>query len=298
MHLNVGIFGSQELAARLGKKSTVNDIALYDHSSSEGIFTFVCPNSPKIQPLLQALNMIDLPVLVVKELTKEMGETIIGIDEMNFEKGFIVTEMKEEVKQFVKNTSLDKFEIIEESDIWPRLLETKMERNDDFLMISVDNYFNVKGIGTVILGMVKSGRVKLHDKLMLEPLGREVLVKGIQSNDKDIEEAEAGTRVGLNLKGVETEEIRRGFVVCRGIDKSDAVRIKFKRNMFYKQDMKVGLPVLFSVGLQVITCNVESVGDELVLKSNQMIAYRKNQRCIIASQNEILPRIIGSGIVL
>ena len=87
MHITVGIFGDQELAKKLGKKGTTNDIAIFNHSSSEGVFTYVCPNSDKIQALLQVLNMIDVPVIVVNALTKEIGEIIVGIDEMSFEKG-------------------------------------------------------------------------------------------------------------------------------------------------------------------------------------------------------------------
>jgi len=298
MHLTIGVFGDQELARKMGKSGTTNDIAFYNHGSSEGIFTFVCPNSEKIQTLLQVLNIIDLPIIVVKEVTKEIGETIIAINEMNFSKGFIITEMKDVISSFIKNTSLEKFEIIEEGQVWPKLLETKIERNDDFLIIPVDNYFNVKGLGTVILGIIKSGKINLHEKVMIEPLGKEVVVKGIQSNDRDIEEADAGMRIGLNLKGVEAEELKRGYVICRDIEKSKDIRIRFIKNKFFKQELTQEMPVLLSVGLQVISCNIESLGSELKIKSNQLIAYRKNQHCIIASQNDIMPRIIGSGSII
>jgi selenocysteine-specific translation elongation factor len=299
MNLNIGIFGDLELAARLGKKGTTNDIAMFNHASSEGILTYVCPNSPKIQPLLQVLNMIDLPVLVVKDLTKEVGEMIIGIDQMGFQKGFIITDMKDAIKQFIKGTSLENFEMIEEAELWPKLLEIKIDRNDNLLLAPVDNFFTVKGIGTVILSVIKGGKVNLHDKLMVEPLGKEVIVKGIQVNDRDMEDAEAGTRVGLNLKGVESDEMKRGFVICRGdVNKSNEITIKFNKSKFFKQEITSGMQAFVSVGLQAIACKVESVGDTMKLKSSQTIVYRKGQRCIIASQNETLPRIIGSGNVL
>jgi selenocysteine-specific translation elongation factor len=165
-------------------------------------------------------------------------------------------------------------------------------------MIPIDNYFNVKGVGTVILGIVKSGKLKLHEKVFVEPLGKEVVVKGIQSQDKDIEETEPGMRVGLNLKGIEAEEVKRGFVICRNIEKSSELKINFIKNKFFKQELKSGMSILLSVGLQAITCNIESIGNELILKSSQTIAYRKNQHCLVASQNDVLPRIIGSGTIL
>ena len=296
MHITIGIFGSQELAKKLGKKGTTNDIAIYNHSSSEGVFTYACPNSEKIQPLLQTLNMIDLPVLVVNELTKEIGETIIGIDEMKFERGFIITKVN--LEPMIKGTSLERFKLIEENELWPEILKLNIERKEDSAIVPIDNYFNVKGVGTVILGIVKSGRLRLHDEMMVEPLGRRVVIKGIQSHDKDIEEADAGTRVGLNLKGVEVDELKRGFVICKEIEKASEIKIRFNKNRFFKQDIKPGMQVLLSVGLQAVTCEVESVGDEIKLKSNQEIAYQKNQRCIIASQNDTMPRIMGSGTIL
>jgi len=299
MHLTVGIFGNQDLAKKLGKKDTINDIAIYSHSSSDGVFTYICPNSEKIQSLLQVLNMIDVPVLVIDNLTKEIGEMIVGINEMNFEKGFIVTDIRDAIQPLIKNTCLEKFEIIGENDLWPKLLSFNIELHDDFLMIPIDNYFNVKGIGTIILGIIKSGKVNLHDKLIVEPLGKEVIAKGIQSQDKGIEEAGSGMRIGLNIKGVEVEELKRGFVIVKDkVEKSSEITIKFNRNRFFKQEIKQGINVLLSVGLQVISCTVESARSELKLKSNQKIAYRKNQRCIVASPNEILPRIIGNGIII
>lgn len=296
MHVNIGIFGDQELAKRLGKKDTSNDLAIYSHSSSEGIYTFVCPNSDKVQPLLQALNMIDLPVLVVNQLTKEVGEMIIGIDEMKFKKGFIIT--KENLEPLIKGTSLEKFKTVGENELWSEILKLSIERKDGPMSVPIDNHFNIKGVGTVILGIVQSGKVRLHDELMVEPLGKKVVIKGIQSHDKDIQEAETGTRVGLNLKGVEVDELKRGFVVCTSMDKASEFRIKFNRSKFFKQELKAGTQVFLSVGLQVTTCIVESAGDELKLKSNLPVAYAKGQRCLIASQNETMPRIIGSGIIL
>ena len=243
MHLSVGIFGNQELAKKLGKKGTTNDIVIYNHSSSEGVFTYICPNSEKIQPLLQVLNMIDIPVLVVNTLTKEIGEIIIGINEMNFQKGFIITNIIETIQPLIKNTSLEKFEIIEEKNLWPKLLELKIERKEDFLMIPIDNYFNVKGIGTVILGIIKSGKIRLHDKAIVEPLEKEVIIKGIQSQDKDIEEAVAGMRIGLNLKGIDVEELKRGFVICNGIEKSSEIKIKFNKNRFFNSNTELRRPL-------------------------------------------------------
>lgn len=295
MHLTVGIFGDQELAKRLGKKGTANDIAMFNHGSSEGVFTYVCPNSEKVQPLMQVLNMIDVPVLVANSLTKEIGEMIVGIDEMKFTKGFIVTSMLGQLEPIIKDTSLKNFKILEESELWPELTRLEIERKDEQLLVPIDNYFNVTGVGTIVLGMVKSGTLRKYDKAMLEPLGKEVTVKGIQSQDRDLEQTEPGMRVGLNLKGV--DEIKRGYILCKDALKASELKIKFAKNRFSKQELKDGMNVQICVGLQVVTCLIVSAGNELVLKSAQPVAYMKNQACMVASQSESYPRIIGSGLI-
>ena len=153
MHLTIGIYGNIELARKLGKKGTENDIAIFNHGSSEGVFTYICPNSEKIQPLLQTLHMIDLPVLVVKELTKEIGEMLLAIDEMDFETGFIITDL--DLSSLIKGTSLERFKKIEENQLREELSKVIIERKEESLILPIDNYFNVKSVGTVILGIMK-----------------------------------------------------------------------------------------------------------------------------------------------
>lgn len=302
MHITVGIFGNHEaaleMAKKLGKKGTENDLSIYNHASSEGVFTYVCSNSDKLQPLLQAMSMADLPVLIVKELTKEVGEVIIALDEMNFETGFILADdsVRNQIEYMIKGMSLEKFMFTDESNLRPELIKYHPKLSGEEPMVPIDNYFNVKSVGTVILGFVKSGALKKYDKLMVEPLGKEVMIKGIQSQDRDLETTEPGMRVGLNLKGVEAEELKRGYVICKSMKKASEIKLKIKKNKFFKQELKPGFQLTVCSGLQTISCNIESIeGDIIKLKAVSPIAYKDGQRLLLASQNEILPRIIGSG---
>lgn len=309
MHVTVGIFGTREdcntLASSLGKKGTTNDIAIYNHASSEGVITYVCPNSEngKIQPVLEAMNMSDIVVIVVNTLDKETGEMIIAASEMEFDKGFFMAGpgLEESVKSLVKNSPLESFVFVEDDkELRAKIIEAanNIQRADTPLVFPIDNSFKVKGVGTIVLGVVKSGIVKKHDVLRIEPLGKDVIVKGIQSQDKHIEEAFSGMRLGLNLKGIEPDEIKRGFVIStpNSVKTSSEIKLSFKKNSFFKQEIKEGINVLLSVGLQTISCSVKSVSNnELIISTSRPIAYTNKQRCIIASQTDIMPRIVGSG---
>ncbi len=300
-HLTVGIFGDNELVKKLGKKGTCNDIEIYNHGSSEGVFTYVCVNSEKIQPVLQVLSMIDIPVVVVKELTKEIGEAIIAIDARGFEKGYILINNSDSIKGFIKGTCLENFQILEDDAniLRQELSKVEIEKNNNDVLVPIDNAFAVKSIGTVILGLVKQGKVKKHDKLMLEPVGKEVLIKGIQSQDRDIEEAGVGMRVGLNLKGAEADDIRRGYIICKSAKKAREFTIEFEKSKYNKEELKSGIQIFLNIGLQVSVAILQSLeGNQLKLKTEHELTYQENEKCIIASTKGTPPRIIGKGKIL
>ncbi len=77
----------------------------------------------------------------------------------------------------------------------------------------VDRSFAVKGAGTVVTGTLTLGPLAINDDVIIEPIGRRVRIRGIQSGHVGCERAEPGTRVALNLVGVEHDEISRGDAV-------------------------------------------------------------------------------------
>ncbi len=81
-----------------------------------------------------------------------------------------------------------------------------------FLM-PVEDVFTIEGRGTVVTGRVVRGVLALGDNV--EIVGREglVVVTGIESFHRKRTEARAGENVGLLLRGVDRDEVARGFVV-------------------------------------------------------------------------------------
>ena len=306
LHLTAGIFGNQEFAASLAKKiakpGTVNDIAIYNHGSSEGVFTYVAVNSDKIQSLLQAINMIDVPIIAINELNAAVADQIIAISEFGFDRGFVMLEniSEEQIKPLIKGTCIEKFVVVKDTaELIESLKKLNIERHASPLVIPIDNYFDVKSVGTVILGIIKSSSVKKYDKVIVEPLGKEVTIKGIQSQDKDIETAEAGMRVGLNLKGIEAEELKRGYVIGEPKDaqsimeKSKLFKLNFTKSKYSKEQLKENDQIFICSGLQVVAARVKSISPLEVETENQ-IAYSKDTKFLIASTKQSIPRIIGS----
>src|SRR4051794_5240848 len=93
----------------------------------------------------------------------------------------------------------------------------------DAARLHVDRSFTLKGIGTVVTGTLWSGSIAAADQVDVLPAGLRARVRSVQVHDVQVERAEAGQRVALNLVGLSRDEVGRGDVVVRG----DAVRPAF-----------------------------------------------------------------------
>lgn len=87
----------------------------------------------------------------------------------------------------------------------------------DFLM-PVEDVFSITGRGTVATGRIERGVIKTGDPVQILGMGAENLsstITGVEMFRKILDRGEAGDNVGLLLRGIEKEQIRRGMVICK-----------------------------------------------------------------------------------
>lgn len=77
----------------------------------------------------------------------------------------------------------------------------------------VDRVFSLPGRGTIVTGTLMQGRIATGDTLALEPRGASVRVRSLHVFGQSRDVVYGGTRVAINVPGVETREISRGEVV-------------------------------------------------------------------------------------
>ncbi len=82
-------------------------------------------------------------------------------------------------------------------------------------LLPIDRVFVRKGFGVVVTGTLLSGAVRLDDALLLGPIGPDhravpVRVRGLQVHGEAATEVHAGTRLAVNLAGVELADVPRG----------------------------------------------------------------------------------------
>jgi selenocysteine-specific elongation factor len=79
--------------------------------------------------------------------------------------------------------------------------------------LPLDRSFVMKGFGTVVTGTLLSGEFHVGESLAIEPGSRSVRVRGMQTHGRPEEYACAGSRVALNLAGIEVSETSRGHTL-------------------------------------------------------------------------------------
>ncbi|MDY6148870.1 MAG: elongation factor Tu [Porphyromonas sp.] len=105
-------------------------------------------------------------------------------------------------------------ELMEQVDTWIPLPPRDVDK--PFLM-PVEDVFSITGRGTVATGRIETGIVKVGDEVQLIGLGaegRKTTVTGVEMFRKLLDQGEAGDNVGLLLRGVDKDEIKRGMVLA------------------------------------------------------------------------------------
>ncbi len=77
----------------------------------------------------------------------------------------------------------------------------------------VDRVFSVSGFGTVVTGTLVDGQLTLGQEIELQPGGLRGRVRGLQTHGKALEVALPGSRVAVNIGGVDKSDVRRGHLL-------------------------------------------------------------------------------------
>jgi len=314
-NLNVAVIGSPDYTKSLGKKSTASDITFYDLKRDDITVSLAEPTKypEKLASLFFATSLADVAIVVVEQIGPVFGESVIMLDCVGVKKGYIVTKgyiTKEQIAPLIKGTVLEGYTVLDDDPILlrERLLAqaNEIERGsmvDSVGSVAVDHYFDVKGVGTVVLGCVADGTIGKHDAVKVLPLGREAEIRSIQKHDDDFDTAVKGDRVGLALKGVSVNELDRGTVLSNDeklITRRD-ITARAHLVKYWLNPLKEGMVVHIGHWMQFEPARLVSVGSdadwrnpELRLELQKDLVYLPGSKAIITYLEGGKLRIIGS----
>ena len=112
--------------------------------------------------------------------------------------------------------------------------------NEKPFLMPVEDVFSITGRGTVATGRIETGVVHVGDELEIIGLGadgKKTVCTGVEMFRKLLDEGEAGDNVGLLLRGIDKNEIKRGMVLAK--PGSVKPHSKFKAEVYILKKKKV-----------------------------------------------------------
>jgi elongation factor 1-alpha len=81
------------------------------------------------------------------------------------------------------------------------------------LRVPIQDVYTITGVGTVPVGRVETGKMKVGDPVVIMPEGMNAEIKSIETHHTPMQEAFAGDNIGFNLRGVSKTDFHRGSVL-------------------------------------------------------------------------------------
>ena len=170
-------------------------------------------NGPRIVVFLNKVDMVDDPEmleLVEMEVRELLSFYQYDGDNTPIILGSALGALNGEAKWEEKV-----MELMDAVDNWIPLPPRDNEK--PFLM-PVEDVFSITGRGTVATGRIETGVVHVGDELEIIGLGadgKKTVCTGVEMFRKLLDEGEAGDNVGLLLRGIDKNEIKRGMVLAK-----------------------------------------------------------------------------------
>jgi len=201
------------------------DAAFLTVAAKEG----VQPQTKEHVWLLRTMGVKQIAVLVNKMDTVDYDEkafikTKEDVSKILKEAGFKIAEIT-----FIPISGLKGDNLTKKSDkmTWykgPTLLEQfdlfkQPEKPTDLpLRMPLQDVYEITGIGAVPVGKIETGTMKIGQKIIVLPgrsgKGIEGEIRSIEMHHEQLQQAEAGDNVGVNIRGVGKKDVARGDVVC------------------------------------------------------------------------------------
>jgi len=144
---------------------------------------------------------------------------------------------------------------------------------DKPLRIPIQDAYTITGVGTVPVGRVETGILKVGDKVIFQPSGATGEVKTIEMFHKQQPDAKPGDNVGFNVRGIGKGDVTRGDV-CGLASNPPTVAKEFTAQIIvlnHPTVMTAGYTPVFHLGTASVACKIEEIIAKIDPKTGQVI---------------------------
>nr|3VMF_A Chain A, Elongation factor 1-alpha [Aeropyrum pernix K1] len=144
---------------------------------------------------------------------------------------------------------------------------------DKPLRIPVQNVYSIPGAGTVPVGRVETGVLRVGDKVVFMPPGVVGEVRSIEMHYQQLQQAEPGDNIGFAVRGVSKSDIKRGDVAGH-LDKPPTVAEEFEARIFviwHPSAITVGYTPVIHVHTASVSSRIIEIKAKLDPKTGQVV---------------------------
>jgi elongation factor Tu len=157
--------------------------------------------------LVEDAELVDIVELELRELLTRYG---FPGDELPVVRGSALTAMRNPTDDDACG-AID--ELVAAMD---RYIPEPQRRLDAPFLMPIEDVFSIEGHGTVATGRIERGRIRKGESVEIvvqDDATRKVVVKDIEQFRRAMDEGVAGDNAGLNLRGIDKDDLRRGMVL-------------------------------------------------------------------------------------
>lgn len=253
-----------------------------------------------VKSLIVFLNKIDLVEdpemheLVEMEVRELLSYYDFDGDNIPFVKGSALSALNDTDDE-IGNQAIEK--LVQAMDA--NITEPTREAKKDFLM-SIDSSLNIPGRGCVVTGTIEQGKIKINDDVHMIGIRRKhtaTTITGIETFHKQLDSGEAGDNIGVLLRGVTKDQIRRGM--CLAKPNSLEIRRSFEGEIYVLKPDEGGRSKPFFSGYRP-QCFIRTadVAVDLTLPSDLQMAMPGDNVTTTMKLNFPLPIVKGQRFAL
>jgi selenocysteine-specific translation elongation factor len=284
----------KELGPLIGKKGNETSMSFYNRKVGDDIIVAIAPSdiAGKFYALPNTLILSEQIVIDTTSIDSLFGEVLVAASLLD--KKILFTK-DGDISKITSSLTLPEHAFVPKEELLAAIESYPSKKNDGTVKVEIDRCFNVKGVGTVLLGVVTRGVLKKHDKLLKH--GKEVVVRSIQCQDEDVDSADLGSRVGIAAKGISEEDLHKGDVLSTTqIPERTAIDISIKISKVANEPAKVGSQYQIFTGFNSCSCVIEKLdGGKASLKLDKELQLEKGDTILLGRMKS--PRLFASGVV-
>ncbi|MGB1286344.1 MAG: selenocysteine-specific translation elongation factor [Aggregatilineales bacterium] len=173
--------------------------------------------------------------------------------------------------------------------------------------LPIDRVFSISGAGTVVTGTLSGGTLQVDNTVELQPSSKQGRIRGLQSYKQSVDVALPGSRVAVNISGLDKKDIQRGDVLTYPgqLETTRLIDVYFRHLPDASRPLKHNNKVKFFSGASESIAHVRLLDDEqihpgqsgwLQLNLNTPLPLTLRDRFILRYPSP--PETIGGGAII